>query len=94
MLLAGFTVSSFWAALVVALVMGIINVTIRPVLMLLSLPLNLLTLGLFSFVVNALLLLLAAAILDGFAISGFGAAFIAAILLAFGNSLINLLVKK
>jgi putative membrane protein len=67
----GIMVAGFWTALIVALLWGIIGVTIKPVLSLLTLPINLITLGLFSFVVNALLFWLLAAFVPGFSISGF-----------------------
>jgi len=76
----GFHVSSFWAALVTALILGLINLVIRPILLLITLPINLVTLGLFTFVINALMLLLASSIVKGFSIDGFMPALIGAIL--------------
>jgi putative membrane protein len=70
-LLPGINVSGFWAALVLALVLGIMNTILKPILIILTLPVNILTLGLFTFVINALLVLLAAAIVPGFAAAGF-----------------------
>jgi putative membrane protein len=70
--LPGVTVRSFGAALVTALVLGLINAFIRPILMLLTLPLTILTLGLFTFVLNALLVLLTSAIVPGFDVRSFG----------------------
>lgn len=70
-LLPGVTVSGFWAALLVALVLGILNVFIKPLLLFLSLPINILTLGLFTFVINAILILIASAIVPGFKVAGF-----------------------
>ena len=64
-------VSSFGTALVAALVLGLINTLIRPVLLLLTLPVTVLTLGLFIFVVNGLMFLLAAKLLDGFVVDSF-----------------------
>jgi putative membrane protein len=80
-LVPGFVVDSFYAALVVAIVLGLINAVIRPVLLLITLPINLLTLGLFTFVVNALMLQLAATIVKGFEVDGFGAALIGAVVM-------------
>lgn len=77
------------AALWGALVLGIANGLLRPVLVLLTLPLTILTLGLFLFVVNALMLMLAAALVDGFKVRGFGAALAGSLLL----SLLNLAVS-
>ena len=72
-------VASFGTALVVALVLGLLNAVIRPVLIVLTLPVNLLTLGLFTFVINGFLLWFAARILEGFSVSSFGWAILAAI---------------
>jgi putative membrane protein len=69
-LLPSIHVASFWTALWVALVLGLINTLIRPVLLLLTLPVTLLTLGLFIFVINGMMFLLAAWLLDGFVVDG------------------------
>ena len=76
----GVEVKSFNAALIAALVIGVFNVILRPVLVLLTLPVTVLTLGLFLFVINALLFWTAASLLDGFAVSGFAAAVIGSLL--------------
>ncbi|CAH2032696.1 phage holin family protein [Trichlorobacter ammonificans] len=70
-LLPGIRLSGFFAALVTALVLGLINAVIKPVLLLLTLPINLLTLGLFTLVINALLVLLTSKIVPGFQVDGF-----------------------
>jgi putative membrane protein len=70
-LLPGVTIKNFWTALVTALVLGLINAILRPLLIVLTLPLTLLTLGLFIFVINALLVLLASSLVPGFTIQGF-----------------------
>jgi putative membrane protein len=77
------------AALIAALVIGFINATIGLVLKVITFPLTLITLGLFWFVINALMLELASAIVPGFHVRGFGAAFVGAVLL----SIVNLLLK-
>ena len=69
-LLPSIHVASFATALWVAVVLGLINAVIRPVLLLLTLPVTLLTLGLFIFVINGLMFLLAAKMLDGFVVDG------------------------
>jgi putative membrane protein len=81
-LLPGVRVSGFFAALVTALILGLINAFIRPVLILLTLPLNILTLGLFTLVINALLIMLAAAIVPGFSVQGFWWALLFGLVLA------------
>ena len=73
----GVTVASFGAAMVAALVLGLLNTLVRPLLVLLTLPVTVLSLGLFLFVINALMFWSAAGVLDGFKVTGFGAAFLA-----------------
>ena len=67
-------VESFWIALLTALMLGLLNVFIRPLLIVLTLPLNVLTLGLFTFVINALLFWFAGSFIRGFYVTGFGPA--------------------
>lgn len=81
--LPGFTISSLFTALVLAVVLGVLNVIIRPILLLLTLPINILTLGLFTFIVNALVISLASTIVKGFDITSFGVAVWAAVILWF-----------
>lgn len=81
----GVSVDSWLTALTVAIVLGIINITIKPLLNILAFPINFLTLGLFSLVINAALLLLVAAIVPGFALASFWTAFVCAIVLAVIN---------
>jgi putative membrane protein len=76
----GVTVTSFIAALIAALVLGLVNAIIRPLLVMLTLPVTILTLGLFIFVINALLFWLVASVVDGFQVAGFGAALLGSIL--------------
>jgi len=76
----GVAVTSFFAALIAALVLGIVNAVIRPILVLLTLPVTLVTLGLFIFVINALLFWFVANVVQGFAVSGFWAAMVGSIL--------------
>jgi putative membrane protein len=80
-LVSGFQVSSIGTALIVALVLGLVNAVIRPVLVILTLPINILTLGLFTFVINALMLLLVSSVVKGFTIDGFGPALEGALIL-------------
>jgi putative membrane protein len=76
----GVTIESFFAALIAALVLGLVNAVIRPILIILTLPATLLTLGLFIFVINALLFWFVAEIVQGFRVTGFGAALLGSIL--------------
>lgn len=72
-------VAGFGTALLVAVVLGLINTLLRPLLVLLTLPVTLLTLGLFIFVINALLFQLAGSLIDGFQVGGFWSALIGSI---------------
>jgi putative membrane protein len=76
-------------ALVVAVVLGLLNTFIKPIVVILTLPLTIVTLGLFYFVINALMVLLAAEIVPGFAVSGF----ISALLFALILSLVQMLFR-
>ncbi|MCM5679096.1 phage holin family protein [Schlegelella sp. S2-27] len=73
-------VSSFGSALIAALVLGLLNAVVRPILVVLTLPVTLVTLGLFLFVINALMFYFAANILDGLYVPGFTAALIGSLL--------------
>lgn len=84
-LLPGIRLSGFFAALVTALVLGLINAIIKPVLLLLTLPINLLTLGLFTLVINALLIMLTSKIVPGFQVDGFWWAVAFSVVLALVN---------
>src|SRR5260221_11453478 len=85
----GISVASPGAALVAGLILGIVNAIIRPLLFLLTLPFTILTLGLFIFVVNAICLALVAWLVPGFSLSGFGAAFIGAIVISLVSWLLH-----
>ncbi len=88
-LVPGFEITSLWAALIVALVLGLLNALVRPVLLLLTLPVTVLTLGIFIFVINALLLIFTANIIEGFSIASFSAAFWGAVVLWLVGMAIN-----
>jgi putative membrane protein len=89
----GFEVTSFVAAMVAAIAVGFANATIGIILKVLTFPLTVFTLGLFWFVINALMLKLAAAIVPGFAINGFLPAFFGAIVLSLMNVVKGLIMK-
>ncbi|NQV88602.1 MAG: phage holin family protein [Parcubacteria group bacterium] len=88
------TVITITGAVVLAIVLGIINVFIKPVVKLITLPLTIVTLGIFSLVINALFILLAAAIVPGFSIAGFWTAFWFSIVLSLINAFFNLFQDK
>jgi len=80
--LPGVHVDGILAAFILAVILGVINTFIRPVLVMLTLPLSIVTLGLFVLVINALLVMLASYIVPGFAVAGFWYAFLFGIVLA------------
>ena len=88
-ILPGTTVVDFTAALVVALVLGIINALLKPILLILTLPINILTLGLFTFILNALLIILVSNVVSGFIVDGFLAALIFGIVLSVVNTVVH-----
>jgi putative membrane protein len=90
----GVTVSSFGSALIAALVLGLFNTLLRPVLVLLTLPVTLLTLGLFLFVINALMFFFAASVLEGFNVSGFGAALLGSLIYSLCGMVIDVAVER
>ncbi|MBQ3640515.1 phage holin family protein [bacterium] len=81
-IIPGISVSGFVSALIVVAILGLINLFVKPLVSFISLPINFLTLGLFSFVVNALMLLLTARLVSGFDIEGFWSAFFGALILS------------
>lgn len=88
-LVPGISFASFQTALLAAIVMGLVNIFIRPIILIFTLPLNLLTLGLFTFVINALMFLLVAKIVAGFIVTGFLAALLGSIVLSIISIFIN-----
>lgn len=81
-IIPGISVANFLTAMLVCVIMALINAFIKPVLMFISFPINFLTLGLFSLVINALLFMLAGAVTPGFAVDGFLSALLGSILLS------------
>ena len=88
----GFNISSFVTAIIAAIVIGFINATLGMFLKFITLPLTILTLGIFWWVINALMLILASKIVPGFHIYGFGPAFIGAIVLALVNMVLRWII--
>jgi len=93
-LVPGVSVDSFPVALGAALVFGLVNILIKPLVHLVSLPITIVTLGLFGLIINGLLFWLVAALLEGFDVSGFFAALIGALAMSIGNGLISRLAKR
>jgi len=85
-LFRGIVIDGVMAALVAAVVLGLINATLKPVLQLISLPITFLTLGIFYLVINGLTLMLVSSLVPGFSVADFGTAFFAAIVLSLLNA--------
>lgn len=93
-IVSGFQVNSFYTALIVALALGIVNAIIKPILVILTLPINILTLGLFTFVINAVLILFVSTIVKGFSVDGFMPALIGGIIIWLFSWFTNTATKK
>ena len=81
-IVAGISVKGFGTALILAVLWGIVNVTIKPILLVLTLPINLLTFGIFTFIINGFLLWLLGGMIKGFEVHGFWAAVLGALVLS------------
>lgn len=90
----GVQVQSFTSALIAAFVIGLFNMVLRPILVVLTLPVTLITLGLFLFVINALLFWAAASVLDGFHVNGFGAALLGSLIYSVIMLVVDAAVKS
>ena len=90
----GVQVSSFGAALLAAFVIGLLNLVLRPLLVLLTLPVTVVTLGLFLFVINALMFWVAASVLDGFQVRSFGAALLGSLIYSALGLLIDSVLQR
>lgn len=93
-LYSGVSVTSFGSAMIAALVLGLLNTLLRPVLVLLTLPVTLVTLGLFLFVINAGMFFLAARVLDGFNVTGFSAALIGSLIYSLCGVVIDVAIER
>ena len=91
-ILDGIQVSGFFSALLAAAILSVLNVFLRPVLILLTLPFNILTLGLFTFVINAILLMMVSGVISGFTVRDFGSALFGSLLISIVNAVLGLFV--
>lgn len=89
----GIHIENFTTALVIALVLGIINATLKPLFILLTLPLNIITFGLFTFVINAVLVMLTTYIVPGFTVENFWWALLFSVVLSLVNSFLHKIMK-
>ncbi|RPJ10925.1 MAG: phage holin family protein [Deltaproteobacteria bacterium] len=92
--LKGIDVTGFVPALAAAAILGILNAFVRPLLLLLTLPLNVLSLGLFTFVINGFLLKIVSLIIEGFTVQGFWAALFGSLFISLVSALLSLFVRE
>ena len=92
--LRGIHIDTFWTAIVFAVVLAILNIFIKPLLIILTLPVTILTLGLFLFVINAIVVLLASKFVDGIRIAGFGWALLFSLILSLVTAVLNRELEK
>ncbi len=90
----GIFVENFQSAMLVTVIMALINIFIRPLIVFITLPINILTLGIFGLIVNALLFMLAGYVAPGFYVDGFLSAFLGSVVLSFLGLVINMIVPN
>ncbi|NMC51336.1 phage holin family protein [Candidatus Kuenenbacteria bacterium] len=90
----GVRLEGFWSAFFAAVVLGLVNAIIKPIFIILTLPINILTLGLFTLVINALMVLLVGKLVPGFEIVGLWRAMLFSIILTIINAILNSVVKE
>lgn len=93
-LYSGVVVTSFTGALIAAAVLGALNLVVRPILVMLTLPVTVVTLGLFLFIINALMFWAAASLVSGLSVSGFGAALIGSLIYSVLQLLIDFVLER
>ncbi len=90
----GISVTNFLSAMLVVVIIALINIFVKPLIMFITLPINFLTLGIFTFVINALLLMLAGYLAPGFAVNGFWSALFGSLILSLLGIVINMIGKE
>jgi len=93
-ILDGIHVTGFFSAFFAAAILGVLNAFFRPILLILTLPINVLSLGLFTFVINALMLMMASGVISGFVVSGFGSALLGSLLISIVSWGLNSFVSE
>ena len=93
-LISGIEITGFFSAFFAAAILGILNIFFRPILFILTLPINLLTFGLFTFIINALLLKMASGVISGFQVHGFWSAVFGALVISVVNWLLNSFINE
>lgn len=92
--ISGIQIEGFYIALITALILGLVNAVIRPLLVLLTLPITILTLGLFTFVINGVLFWFVSTFIEGFSVTGFLPAFLGALILSAVSAVLSLILEK
>ncbi len=93
-LLEGIEVSGFFSAFFAAAILGILNAFFRPILLILTLPINIITLGLFTFVINAILLMMASGVISGFEVKGFWSAIAGSLIISIVSWLLSSFISS
>ena len=94
LLMDGIQVGGFFSAFFTAALLGILNAFFRPVLIILTLPINILSMGLFTFVINALLLMMASGVIAGFHVSGFWSAVFGSMVIGLISIVLNMMINQ
>ncbi len=92
LIVKGVHVSGVFSLIIASLVIGFLNTFVKPVIVLLTLPLNILTMGMFTFVINTIMIIIASEIVRGFDVNGFWAAFVASLIMSTVNFLLSVFV--
>jgi putative membrane protein len=93
-LIQGIEVKGFWSAFWAAAILGVLNALFRPILILLTLPINILTLGLFTFVINAFLIMMVSGVVGGFEVHGFWSALLGSLVISVISWLLNSFINE
>lgn len=93
-ILPGITVDGYVSAIIVAIVLGLLRIFVKPILVIFTLPITIVTLGLFLFVINAIIILLADKLIDGFHVAGFWYALLFSLLLSFFQSVLYSFIEE
>jgi putative membrane protein len=93
-LIEGIEVKGFWSAFFAAAILGVLNAIFRPILILLTLPINILTLGLFTFVINAVLIMMVSGVIGGFEVHGFWSALLGSLVISIVSWLLSSFINE
>jgi putative membrane protein len=93
-LIEGIEVKGFWSAVLAAAILGVLNAFFRPILIILTLPINILTLGLFTFAINAVLMMMVSGVVGGFEVHGFWSALLGSLIISLISWLLNSFINE